>query len=166
MEQESEVVITNFGRQRKNQQWDPPCRIEWFGCDGAKPTFCVTSRRMRSRSLCACRQRPQRELAVLAELFRPRAGAGVTGTMLLAESSSDHLTPGRLPASVAVDVFSRRRGPLQQGEGSTRSMRACLQGRDAGAGQRSNFRRTIAASDARAALMATIEESGTRLGAA
>lgn len=97
MEQESEVielwptVQTNSGIH---------LLIEWFGCEGA-PALLRDAAALRRLCLATAEEA---ELPVLAELFRPRAGAGVTGTMLLSES---HLTIHTWPAtrSVALDVF-------------------------------------------------------------
>jgi S-adenosylmethionine/arginine decarboxylase-like enzyme len=97
MEQESEVIElwptaqTNSGIH---------LLIEWFGCECA-PRLLRDVAALRRLCLGAANEA---ELPVLAELFRPHDGTGVTGTMLMAES---HLTIHTWPAarSVALDVF-------------------------------------------------------------
>lgn len=97
MKQESEVIelwptqLTNSGVH---------LLIEWFGCEGT-PALLRDVVPLRRLCLAAA---AEAELPVLAELFRLRIGAGVAGTMLLADS---HLTIHTWPdaRSVALDVF-------------------------------------------------------------
>jgi S-adenosylmethionine/arginine decarboxylase-like enzyme len=97
MEQESEVIELWPTAQSHS---GIHLLIEWFGCEGA-PSLLREVTALRRLCLAVAKEA---ELPVLAELFRQCAGAGVTGTMLLAES---HLTIHTWPAarSVALDVF-------------------------------------------------------------
>ena len=145
MEQESEVIELWPTAQTSS---GIHLLIEWFGCAGA-PTLLREVAALRSLCLAAAKEAG---LPVLAELFRQRAEAGVTGIMLLAES---HLTIHTWPAarSVAVDVFVGARARYNRAK--AHAVHARL--RDAMLPEKENFLSVNRGDRARAGALAPID---------